>query len=561
MRLPPHQRFLWTVALLCGFGSGSVPFATRTATASDKADDRFVNPIGEGADPWVIRDDPNDRYLWCFSVGNRAIAVHSSDRLTSLGEPQIVWRAPESGPTSQQIWAPELHRLDDRWYVYFAASDGHNENHLAYVLESAGDDPLGPYRLHGPLATGDGVDGRSPNVWAIDMTVLEHAGKRYAIWSGWDRPGSDRQYLYIAPMQSPTELAGRRVKIVENDDHHWEMTEPDGRGRGLNEAPQVIRHGDRVFLTYSCGASWLPTYKLGLLELVGKDPAAAGAWQKMPQPWFVGDEQTYGVGHSCFVRSPDGSEHWHVYHAKRDRDPGWRRVIHVQPMDFAPSGEPRFGSPVAAGELLTRPAGEMVRRYDLPLRFSLLGPRPTGWDYYGHHQLLEASPDGLELGTVPESPINAFRSGEKMVLDGPIPDDFQAEVDIDFLGDQQSRDAGLLFRTTAAAIGYDAQCGYFAGLIPRSGLAIFGSTDGRAWTELARAPVDLDPTRVNRLGVTAAGDRITLSLNGQTVLKATDDSYRSGSIGLRVVDSEARFTNLTIDPLAAAKTENRDAPR
>ena len=45
----------------------------------------FVNPIGEGADPWVIRDPNAERYLWCLSEGNRAIAIHTSGSVTSLG--------------------------------------------------------------------------------------------------------------------------------------------------------------------------------------------------------------------------------------------------------------------------------------------------------------------------------------------------------------------------------------------------------------------------------------------------------------------------------------------
>ena len=74
------------------------------AAVGDLSDDRFVNPIAEGADPWVIRDPNNSRYLWCFSHGNRAIAIHTSDRLTSLGQKHIVWEAPESGPCSQEVW-------------------------------------------------------------------------------------------------------------------------------------------------------------------------------------------------------------------------------------------------------------------------------------------------------------------------------------------------------------------------------------------------------------------------------------------------------------------------
>lgn len=98
------------------------PMASEIRAAA-QTEDQFVNPIGEGADPWVVRDPNAERYLWCFSQGNRAISVHTSDSLTSLGEKHIVWEAPESGPYSREVWAPELHWIQGRWHIYFAASD------------------------------------------------------------------------------------------------------------------------------------------------------------------------------------------------------------------------------------------------------------------------------------------------------------------------------------------------------------------------------------------------------------------------------------------------------
>ena len=322
------------------------------------AQDIYVNPIAEGADPWVVRDPNGERFLWCAATGNQSIAIHTSDKLTSMGERHVIWVAPETGPYSREIWAPELHFLDGHWHVYFAASDGENANHLAYVLRSVTDDPIGDYTLHGPLATGDGKDGRSPNVWAIDMTVLEHDEQRYAIWSGWDKPGSDRQFLYIAPMKSPIELSGTRVRICSNDDYPWEITEPGAKGRGLNEGPQVLKTGKRTFLIYSCGASWLPTYKLGRLELTGDDPLNPQSWSKHPAPAFEGTTKIYGVGHSCFVNSEDGKQWWHIFHSKLTPSPGWHRGIFVQPMEIDRDGVPSFGKPLAAGIKLPVPAFE-----------------------------------------------------------------------------------------------------------------------------------------------------------------------------------------------------------
>ena len=236
-------------ALLFLIGMPSGALAEKAAT--------FVNPIMEGADPWVMRHE--DNYVWCLSEGNRAIALHVSPDLTRPGRKHIVWTAPKRGPVSREVWAPELHFLDDRFHIYFAASDGKNANHLAYVLRSKTADPLSEYTLHGPFATGEGADGRTPNIWAIDMTVLELSDKRYALWSGWDAPGTDRQYIYIAPMKSPTGLAGPRVRLCDNADHLWERIEPDVNKRGLNEGPQVFQARGKTAVVYSCAASWLPT--------------------------------------------------------------------------------------------------------------------------------------------------------------------------------------------------------------------------------------------------------------------------------------------------------------
>ena len=497
----------------------------------------FVNPIGEGADPWVIRDPNHPRYLWCMSEGNRGIAIHESDSVSSMGKKTVVWRAPEEGPFSREVWAPELHFVRGKWRIYFAASNGQNKNHLAYVLTAKTDDPLGEYELGGPFATGEGSDGMSPNLWAIDMTVFEHRGQLYAVWSGWDEAESDRQYLYIAPMESPEKLSGRRVLLCANDDYLWERVEPMDSKRGLHEAPQVFRARQRLSIVYSCGASWLPTYKLGLLELIGDDPLKPESWKKRSQPVFSSSESTYGVGHSCFVQSLDGTQWWHVFHAKRDREPGWRRSIYAQPMKVGRRGFPLFDVPVDPGTIMTLPSGSKEESSTVSM---------DSFRYFGHHQMLQAEGGKIRLGKQPEYPVNTYRSGEKVVFTGQVPDDFEATVTIDFRGDKEARDAGLLFRTTGASVGYDAQRGYFAGIVPRTGLLILGKMDGRRWQEIHRASVEVDTSELQRLEVAAQGDRIEVRLNGTSQFVHHDQTYVRGSVGLRVVNSDAVFSDLSV---------------
>lgn len=357
------------------------------------APETFCNPIAPGADPWVVWHE--GYYYWCSSENDLGVAVYRSETLTARGEKVIVWRAPETGPHSREVWAPELHRLDDRWYIYVAASNGRNETHRMIVLEGTSDLPTGEFRFKSELYTGDNLIGGAPNRWAIDGTVLEVRGQRYMIWSGW-ADERDQQWLYVAEMLNPWTLSGSRVRLCANDDHLWERIDETSATRGLNEGPQILRRNDRVFVIYSASASWEVTYKLGMLELApGSDPLDPAAWRKDPKPVLQATAQTWGVGHNCFVKSPDGSEDWIVYHAKLETTPNWNRAIHAQPFSWTDDDRPVFGAPIAAGWRLARPSGEV--QAGPPLEVAL--GRAALAAAIGETPMVE----GVRVVTVPES--------------------------------------------------------------------------------------------------------------------------------------------------------------
>jgi GH43 family beta-xylosidase len=502
----------------------------------------FLNPIAEGADPWVVRG-ANGQYLWCASDGNRGVAVYQSPRLTSLGEKHLVWRAPETGPYSRQIWAPELHELDGHWYAYVAASDGKNENHRMIVLESAAADPLGDYHFKAELYTGDEVTTRRHNRWAIDGTILALRGRRYFVWSGW-RDERDVQWLYIAEMANPWTIRSNRVRLCANDDYVWERVGEKPTERGLAEAPQVLQHDGRTFLTYSTSSSWQPTYKLGLLELARDgDPLDPAAWHKSPVPVFQSTAQVYGVGHNAFALSPSGTEDWLVFHAKMDRGDGWKRAIYVQPFHWRADGQPDFGPPLPPRTPLPLPAGE-IRRGVAGAFHSELRDDLRFWDYYGHHELFRVDPAGVRLGGEPAGHVNAFSSGEKLILRDRAWSDCVVRAKLRVVAG--GRPAGILFRTTAVSLGFDAQCGYFAGIAAERNEVILGRTDGEHWTLLAQANAPVAYERDHLLEISAVGSEITVSLNGERVLQKNDATWSRGTIGLRVTNSEVIFSELTV---------------
>ncbi|HEY0504990.1 MAG TPA: glycoside hydrolase family 43 protein, partial [Lysobacter sp.] len=226
----------------------------------------FRNPLlPSGPDPWIVPD--GDTYYYMATRGDR-LAMWKTDDLTRLADaPEItVWTPPASGPNAQSIWAPELHRIDGKWYLYYtAAASGHDDDaHRGiFVLENAGADPTkGKWIDRGQVKTAHtGIDG----------TTFVHAGKRYFVYSPYVGPDS---VLSISAMENPWTLAGKET-IIARPDQSWERQ----GGRQILEGPEYLEgpNGD-LFLTYSGSACWSDDYAIGLLHAApGRDPLDAAS--------------------------------------------------------------------------------------------------------------------------------------------------------------------------------------------------------------------------------------------------------------------------------------------
>ncbi len=318
----------------------------------------FTNPLlPSGADPFSFYKD--GYYYYMHTMGNRLV-LWKTKSLAKLGEATktTIFTPPPNTNYSKQLWAPEIHFIRGKWYVYFAADDGDNKNHRMYVLENSSADPMNDsWEFKGKI--GDAAD-----KWAIDGNVFEYKGKLYMIWSGWEGDTNGQQDIFIAAMSDPKTISSPRVKI-SSPQFSWEkfgdLNNPnDPPHVDVNEGPQALMNGNKLFLVYSGSGCWTDQYALGLLELKGRDPLNPADWYKHAQPVFQSDPENgvYATGHNSFFKSPDGKEDWILYHAnsKPGLGCGKFRSPRAQRFTWNPDGTPNFGKPVKEGVALTIPA-------------------------------------------------------------------------------------------------------------------------------------------------------------------------------------------------------------
>lgn len=300
--------------------------------------------VYQRADPYIYLHTDGYYYFTGSIPQYDCIELRRAKSLNDLltANSHVVWRKHFSGPMGSHIWAPELHFINGCWYIYFAAGDSEDIWDLRmYVLECRDADPiLGKWNELGEVKTC-----ASEHSFALDMTVLEQNNTYYAVWA--QKLGEESgSCLYIAKMKNPHELEGRQM-LLSRPEFEWEC-----RGFSVNEGPAVLKHGGRIFVTYSASdTSW--RYCMGMLwadenaDLL--DPAS---WHKSSKPVFETSERNsqFGPGHNSFTK--DGDRDVLIYHSRNYKeingdplhDPN--RHARAKVFDYDENGFPVFGEPV-----------------------------------------------------------------------------------------------------------------------------------------------------------------------------------------------------------------------
>lgn len=337
--------------LSCNRFRSIILFVAGVSWLADASANEIVNPlIKQRADPWIHKHSDGYYYFIATVPEYDRLELRRSERLADLGnaEAKVVWNKHEAGPMGAHIWAPELHFIDGKWYIYFAAGGANDVWAIRmYVLENSSANPLeGEWTEKGQIKT----DWES---FSLDATTFEHRGSRYLVWAQHDPKLGGNTSLFIAKMDTPWSIVSPQVRI-SIPEYDWETV-----GYKVNEGAAALIRNGYVFLTYSSSATD-HNYAMGMLVArADADLLAPSSWWKSPVPVLLSSppNSQYGPGHNGFTLSEDGQTDLLVYHARSYRDikgdplGNPDRHTRVQPFSWRADGFPYFGEPIKDGPM------------------------------------------------------------------------------------------------------------------------------------------------------------------------------------------------------------------
>ncbi len=245
----------------------------------------FQNPIiknspkSNTSDPYVLFHD--GFYYHCYSNSN-GVFVAQSETLWDIdsGKTVMVYDCNMDGAL-RDWFAPELHRIGEKWYIY-AAPDYGDFMHVMTALVCDDPSPMGEYKNCGIIK---GLEGK----WTIDGTVLNYDGELYFVYTNCRK-------LYISKMSDPLTLCGEE-KVLSKPEFEFET-----KVGLINEGPAVLYHGNKIHIVYSANDSKSDEYCLGLLTFkVGGDILDMKNWIKKDRAVFKKTYRIFGPGHCSFT--------------------------------------------------------------------------------------------------------------------------------------------------------------------------------------------------------------------------------------------------------------------
>lgn len=374
------------VPFVIAAGIGALPANADTATT-------FSGPLqpGYSADPDIVYYGGYYYELFNRGVGN-VITIRKAPSLGLLSNAwnTTVYTADINTGCCDIGFGGFLFHYSNHWYIYDNGDDGNINNSVQFVLQSSGDDPMGPYSYAGSFA------GAGPHSSSYALSPFVANGQLYA-FSTSNGEGTANNSIYIATMSSPTALSSSWTLISQPASSGWECA----NSRCIDEGGSVNIHNGTIYALFSAGGFESPDYCVGMLTASATaNLTSASSWTKSSGCVFSRSDTTgvWGPGSMTWFKSPDGTEDWVAYHGKTKNavdSSGTDRQITAERVTWDGSGQPVFGSPAGFSASVTLPSGDPGHT---------IGSGPITYVPGGLTDV-SVGPDGTVVGVAPDNRV------------------------------------------------------------------------------------------------------------------------------------------------------------
>lgn len=279
----------------------------------------YDNPIiSERADPHIIYGEDGYYYFTAsypaygnVNQGYDRIILRRSPTVAGLAtaEEITVWNAHPSGIMAKHIWAPEMHKINGVWYIYFAAGSSSDIWAIRpYVLRCSGDPFTGTWTECGQMQSTSGDTG-SFRSFSLDMTYFEQDGKHYVIWA--EIKGDSSLFMAEVNPNEPWKLTSAPI-LLTKPEYPWELV-----NHRVNEGASVLKTKDKIYIFFSASGTG-SEYCVGRMEAdLHADLMNISNWSKLDHPVLSTANMNgeSGPGHNSFVVDENGNT-LIVFHAR-----------------------------------------------------------------------------------------------------------------------------------------------------------------------------------------------------------------------------------------------------
>lgn len=286
--------------------------------------------IDNYADPVVVYNPDNKKYYFMATTGldnNTTLTIREADSVNELSNAKAFALRGEEGYSYELgvndddnkllLWAPELHKIGDYWYVLFASGSNNWDGQCCYIMKNKTGNLMDKNAWEDAILVKD-VDGISPlykKGITLDMTYIHDNNKHYVIWAnretisrGGDVVGSSDLFIATIDKDDPSVITSEKVMIAKPE-YGFEL-----RTTAVLEGPFAIKKNGNIYLSYS-GSGVDETYCVGLLiAKEGTNLLDPTNWKKLSSPILTtesGGEK--GPGHCSFTVDEYGNEIF-IYH-------------------------------------------------------------------------------------------------------------------------------------------------------------------------------------------------------------------------------------------------------